>query len=203
MELKKFINKIFGNFRLILSICAFGILLGTGVYLLPNRFVASGAIYVGRVTDKNNSFFTYEGYYGQQTAMAYTNSVLGLLQSTDLLKDTLAQLGRPTDEISIWKLKSGVSSKKSGPQTQVINLITRGKTQEEAVQVWNTVFSNLEKYTSKTSTQSDPALRIFKVTDNVVVVESFKSFGLDIFMGIAFSLISYITYAIIKNYFKD
>jgi len=203
MELKILIKTIFKNKGALFGAGLLGLLLGFTAFAIPASYNASGSIYVGRVTDRNTGFFTYEGYYGQQTALAYTNSVLALIQSPDLLKDTLVDLNLPTDDFQMWKLKQSISVKKSGPQTQVINLSLKAKTQEEAVKKWNTVFDNVASYTNNISVQSDPSLKIYKVSEYPVVRQGFRSLPVFLVVGVGLSLVGYISIVLLKEYFKE
>lgn len=194
--IKKF-NKI-TTFSMII-----GALLGLVIYLLPDSYLASGSIYVGRVADKNTGFFTYEGYYSQQTAIAYSNSVLALLQSTDLVKDTLVFLEKPVNDYNLWQLKKDIVVKKAGPQTQVINITTKGTSQADAIKTWNIVYSNLDKYTSQINTQSDPALQIYKISEVPVIKKEFKSLPLFVLFGVVSGFCFALTVILGKYYLKE
>ncbi|NMB70247.1 hypothetical protein GYA27_03550 [candidate division WWE3 bacterium] len=203
MEFHQLIKILIKNKKSLIFTPLAGILLGSLVYFLPNGYTASGSIYVGRITDRNSHFFTYEGYYGQQTALSYTNSVLAFIQSTDLLRDTLVELGIPTTDYQIWKLKQSISVKKSGPQTPVINLSVKAKSGADAEKLWNLIFNNTDMYANRVSVQSDPSLKIYKVSENPVVRSEFKSLPLFIVAGMGLGLACLVAVTVFTEYFKE
>ena len=102
-----------------------GILLGgVAFYLLvpkiPNRYTASGIFVISRSNDSSDIFFTYEGYYAEQTAVSYTNSFLAIIQSDEVKKTALEELRGMATNQELNKLKRAVRIKKEGPR--VVNL---------------------------------------------------------------------------------
>ena len=71
---------------------------------LPQSFKSSGLLFVTREPDvSSTSYFTYEGYYSQQTAQQYTDSVLGILKSLPF-------------KASVTSVNNNVIVQKLGPQ---------------------------------------------------------------------------------------
>ncbi|MFA5776607.1 MAG: Wzz/FepE/Etk N-terminal domain-containing protein, partial [Patescibacteria group bacterium] len=85
---------------LVFAVSIFVGLLGAGVStILPNQYTAKGLLIVTRKADElSKEVFTYEGYYAQQNAGAYTATFLSILQSPNNLK--FADSGADLKELS-------------------------------------------------------------------------------------------------------
>jgi len=86
---KKIIKTIEKNRLLLITATFIGLVLGIIFYFLPSKYISSGSFYVSKKTDKSLDFFTYEGYYAQQSAITYADSVITLAKSVDIKKDVL------------------------------------------------------------------------------------------------------------------
>lgn len=186
--------------NLILSLII-GALLGIIFYFLPSKYVASGSFFVNRKIDTKSGFFTYEGYYGQQTALSYTNSILSLMESVDIKKMVLESNKIPLNSKNMNMLNRIISVRKTGPQ--VVFLTVKGRTYEEAKRLWNSVSNITIAAAYEINTNGDENLSISPVSPQPLVGLPYKSIYLYGIVGtlISFSLAS--CFICLKEYFKN
>lgn len=183
MELFEIITFLKKNLRIIALFSLLGIALGTAIYfMLPQKYQAIGSLYIHRATEKGDgTFFTYEGYYGQQTAQTYTNTVIGLLESTSLKKDALNNLNIPVTDQSIRKLSQQIKVKKSSPQ--LITLTVKDTTPQKAFELWQFLSAETIETTRRLNQTGDPLMQISVVRDPVIKDE-FRSLPLNLLAGL-------------------
>lgn len=179
----------------------FGVFLGVVFYFLPSKYVASGSFFVNRRISIEKDLFTYEGYYGQQTALSYTNSVLSLMESVDLKKMVLESNKLPLTGKNLNILSRSINVKKTGPQ--VIYLVVKGKTYEEAKKLWNSVSNVTLATIYEINKNGDENLSISLVSPQPLVGLPYKSVYLYVTAGILISFIVTSLYICVKEYFKD
>ena len=201
MELKQIIKKIRRYKWSFLASVGVGAVLGILIYFLPPKYLASGSFYVKRSISGERNFFTYEGYYGQQTALSYTNSVVALLESLDLKKVVLEKMGIKVNEQTLRKFSHLVKVRKTGPQ--IISVTVKGKSYKEAENIWDKLSETLIATTQEINKNGDPNLSVAPVSSQPVVKETYRSLYL---FGIAGALISatlFSFYICIKEYLRD
>ena len=115
MELKKITKTIEKNKFFLITASFIGLILGIIFYFLPSKYISSGSFYVSKKTDNSLEFFTYEGYYAQQSAITYADSVVNLAKSVDIKKDVLEKMNQPINEKNLRELNKSIKIKKAGP----------------------------------------------------------------------------------------
>ncbi len=178
-----------------------GILLGYLLYLVPKPCYATGSFFIKRSVDNTRlTYFAYEGYYGQQTGLSYTNTVLALFESLDIRYEALANINLPTDINNFRKYSAMIKVKKTGPQ--IITLTVKGKTPQKAAVLWNSMANTTIVKSWQLNINGDPLLSISKISENPVVREQYKP----LWVCLAFGLISVpllvIFYLGLREYFK-
>ncbi len=102
---------------LLLTTAFFAVTALVGSMLLPPRYTALVSLYVTRrAAPPSEDFYTYDGYYAQQAAERYTDTVVGLLQSKSLLREVLLDLELPKDHKVLRKMEKKVVVKRVAPQ---------------------------------------------------------------------------------------
>ncbi len=202
MELKEIINTVSKYLKLITAIALIGGLVGTALYYaLPKKYYASGSLVIFRTIENGEGrYFTYEGYYGQQTAQAFTNTVAGLLESLEIKRIALEEKDMPVNEQTIRKVSRMIRIKKASPQ--IITVITTGYTSDEALQLWNSVADNTIGKANEINKTGDPNLQIAKI-DRPVVKEQFSNLWINTLTGISLGLVGGIILSFFINYLKD
>ena len=201
MEIKDIYKKLI-KYRFSLGLCLVGgALLGIIFYFMPSKYVAVGSFFVNRKISPENSFFTYEGYYGQQTALTYTNSVLSLMGSIDIRKMVLESNKIPPTSKNMNILNRAIRVTKTGPQ--VILLTVKANTYEDAKRLWNSV-SNVTVATAfEINSNGDENLSISPVSPQPLVGIPYKSIYLYGIVGALVSLTLASFFVCLKEYFKS
>jgi len=201
MELRD-ISKILRKYRRkIVFLAIAGFAFGVMVSLLPPKYISSGSLYVKREANPGTGYFTYEGYYAQQTAMSYTNSVVAILESPDIKKKVLGLMNIPVNEKTIRELGRTIKVKKTGPQ--VILVTVKNKNYDISMEVWDKTVNSLMGITADMNKNGDENLGISLISERPVVKEGYKSPYL---FGIAGSLITLtlsLFFISVKEYLKD
>lgn len=201
MEIKDIYKKMMSHKIYLVVSTLVGVLIGVAVYFLPSKYVANGSFFINRAAGTSNSFYTYDGYYAQQTALTYTNSVVVLMQGTDIKKMVLESNKVATNQGTLRWLSRIVNIRKTGPQ--VISLSVKGKTYGEALDLWNSFANVTLAATYQINKTGDPNLSITQVSPQPLVSLPYKSmlvFGLAGAL-IAFTLTSFCI--CLKEYFRD
>ena len=85
-------------------------------------------VYVKRqATEASTDYYTFDGYYSQQAAEKFTETVVGFLKSKDILLASAKLADLPTDQESLEQLESSIKIKQVAPQ-----LVNLEVTKEEA-----------------------------------------------------------------------
>lgn len=201
MELKE-IKKILSKNKLSLTIVTFiGLILGLVLYYLPAKYISSGSFYVGREIDRSDEFFSYEGYYAQQTAVTYTNSVISLAESLDIKKAVLDEMGIPYNNESVRTLGRALKIKKSGPQT--INIVAKHSNRDTSETMFKSISKALIETSENLNREGDSSLFIRQVSTEPLVKETYKSFYIYSLAGILSGLIVGLFYLCLREYFKN
>jgi len=198
MEVKEIFKIINKHRKAIYTYAILGAMIGVLIYFLPSKYISTGSFYIKRATDVNKDFFTYEGYYGQQTTLSYTNTVVGLLESVDLQSKALSTLNIPIDEISLRKYAKYIKVKKSGPQ--LVTLTVKGKTFIDSKSMWEAVADELLAVNQQLNINGDGSLNVSKVSAQPVVKKEYKSLWLNIPAGILLALGAGIFIISLKEY---
>jgi capsular polysaccharide biosynthesis protein len=201
MEIKEIVKKL-AKFKvqIVISIIL-GALLGVATYFLPPKYISSGSFYIKRSISGEKNYFTYEGYYGQQTALSYTNSVTALAESLDIKRLVLDKLNIDVNEESLRKLSRMIKIKKTGPQIILITVKADSYTTSE--NIWNKLSESLLTTTYEINKDGDPNLMVEKVSERPVVKEGYRSIILFGFAGSLISFTIFSFYICFKEYLKD
>lgn len=98
--LKKNGSKIL-SFSLLLALAA-----ALVAWKLPPRFEASQTIFVGRQPQSQSAnFYGYDGYYSQQSAEKFADTVVGFLRNKDLVNRALSQSGLINQSAEPFRIK--------------------------------------------------------------------------------------------------
>jgi capsular polysaccharide biosynthesis protein len=202
MELKEIIRFLLNNAKIIIGFGLFFAFLGAGLYFaLPDRYLAEGSFYVHRQVEIGvEEHFTYEGYYGQQAALSYTNTVIGLFEDTSIKKRSLEDLNIPTDEKNLRKINRQVRVKKPAPQ--LVNLIVKGTTPSEAENLWTVLSDNALQTAQTLNAEGDPFLRITTV-GGPVVRKAYENILINTALGLALGLMAGTAMAALIQYRKE
>lgn len=163
--------------------------------ILPYQYTAKGLLVVTRkVNEPSDKVFTYEGYYAQQSAGAYTATFLSILQSPNNLKTA-------DDSVDPKRLARLIKAKKEGPQAIVLSV--KSQTPESAVNLWEKVANAAIQTHNKFINSADPLLDVAKTPNSPVVLRTYPEWT-DVFgAGSMFSIIILSSALVIFQHIKE
>ena len=118
MELREILKILDKNIKLFLISLVAGLAIGIIYFLVfPPKPTAIGTLVVSRKSDAQSAnYFTYDGYYNQQTAELYAKTAAAILESDSLKKTALESL-ESKDSTVLWN----TLSKELIAKTQEVN----------------------------------------------------------------------------------
>jgi len=176
----------------VVGVCAF--------FLIPNKFIAKGTFYISRIPEKKDEEYTYSGYYGQQTSITYSKTIRGILEDASFQARVLEQLKIPFTAKDLKKLKNKTRIKDGGPQ--LIAVEVKDRSQETALEIWETVDENLRKTSTEINKNGDSSLYLKKLNENPIVQKPYRNvyvFGL---VGALLAFGGGTSFLALKNYLK-
>ena len=89
MELKEIVGLLRKKWKvLVVSTLICAVIAVVVTYLLPVRYCSKVDVYVKRGdTQESENYYTYDGYYATQASVQYTDTVTGLFQSIQILRN--------------------------------------------------------------------------------------------------------------------
>ncbi len=203
MELREMTKLLKNHVKLLLvSIFVAGALGAATYYFLPTRYYATGSLFVRRsIYPYSEDHFTYEGYYGQQAAMLYANSVIGLIDSDDIVAQTLTSLNMPVDQNSLRTYHRKIRTVKSGPQ--LIELVVKEEDAQKAGELWQAVVDVTTTAMNNISRVNDPFVGVVKVSDEPVIKEGYKNLPVYSLVGAGVGLCVSLFYLVLLSYFRS
>lgn len=133
MELRDFLKLISRGKRWVLGPA---VVVTVAVFLVssywPVSYRASATVYVQKTPEEPQAGdYTYDGYYAQQSAEAYTDTVQGFLQSLDILKRAAEIAALPSDTPRLSFYKKRIKSEKVAPQLIAVSISLRDAQQAQ------------------------------------------------------------------------
>ncbi len=148
----------------LLAFFVIGGLIGFAVFtILSIKYVSSGTFYIGRKVAEHKDFYAYSGYYDQQTAISYTDTVRGLLESRDIKAMLLEKLNTDTDARNLRRLSNKVRVKDKGPQ--LVEIEIRENSRESGEKTFLLLADIIDEINGSLGEKSDRNLSIQKVKD--------------------------------------
>jgi capsular polysaccharide biosynthesis protein len=221
MNLKELTSAIKSHKKLLLICSLLGLMAGLLVYFWPNTYTATGSIFVKRSVEEsikqyqiieptvNNTttesdinklserYFQYEGYYAQQVAISFTNTLASLSESVDIRKKALESLNLKVDVKNLRKYGRLIRAKKMAPQ--LVSLTTKGNSEFEARELWNAVTEALINDVKRLNNNGDPAISISPISSEPTVTSSYKSLTLFSLVGALLGLTGGLTLVLLTK----
>jgi capsular polysaccharide biosynthesis protein len=182
MEIREIIKKVKKQKLIPIFASLVGFLAGLVIYYLPQKYIASGSFYISRKINNSTDFFTYEGYYAQQTALNYTNSVSALIESKDVQKELLEKMREPINEKNLRELKRDIKVKKTGPQ--IILMEIKNETPEKSKEIWRNLSGIVISKSEELNREIDNNLQIFTISKEPSIEETYKNLLLFSLVGL-------------------
>jgi capsular polysaccharide biosynthesis protein len=201
MELKKIIEFFVKNIKFIGISTIFAGIVGVGAYfLIPKKHIATGSLFIRRsIYPYSENHFTYEGYYGQQAAMFYANSIIGLIESDDVRAQALKKLDVPVNETTLRKYDRKIKTVKSGPQ--LVELVIKENSMEEAEKLWAAIADSSIETMNGISLKNDPFVGILKVSEKPILIQTYRSIPICFAVGAGLGFVISTTFFAVSSYF--
>lgn len=170
MELKEFLFVLRKNWMLITLITAVCVVVAAIITrLIPSKYVASIDVYVTRkATQESDQYYTYDGYYSTRSSVQYTDTVSGLFQSLQIVRDAALEVQEDNSYVKAVDEPENLSS-----DVDYLRKISKRITVEDvAPQVINVSFKHGDIEKSKLWVSS-----LGEVVQNKVVVLNKESDG--------------------------
>ncbi len=145
MELREYLRVLQKNIVVLVGLTVLGGAVALGVsQRIPDKFEALLTIYVQKIPEQPTSGdFTYDGYYAQQAAEAFTDTVVGLFESSTVAYRALELTERDSAISQIRELNKQTSVEKIAPQ--LVDLSVRATDSVYAIEVVQGLFSAVEE----------------------------------------------------------
>lgn len=203
MELKNIIKivKRYGKFVVLTSLL-FGVAAFVISVNLPPTYSASVVIYVrGQVAAPSKDFFTYEGFYSQQTAKEFTDTVAGLAKSQDIIKKALESLGKSSEVKNIKDIQGALSVRKTAPQ--LVQLTINNADGEEATKAVTALGSAISERVSELNKEGGVLISMQPLDSAPIVEEQKPSVALNILIVALIGLLLSVVVVFIKEYLRE
>lgn len=166
MELKHYLTTLQKHTKAILGVAALlTVAVGVVSAYWPTRYRSELTVYVQRVPeDPPAGDYTYDGFYAQQAAEAYTDTVEGFLQSRDILRQALAASSLKTDPAMVRAVEKQLEVEKVAPQ--LINVALTMETQTKATTLIKEIAAATKERTKTLNQQENEAMVIGLVNPN-------------------------------------
>lgn len=169
------------RYKLRIFLCGLiGTFIGVLVYIfIPAKYVSTGTFYITRpIEDKAE--FSYEGFYSQQTAQAYTDVFVSVLEGKELRSEIITGMGLVNSAGSYYALNRLISIKKTTPSS--IRLEVKTQDRDFSVVLWNLIVSkSLEKH--RTISLSDKNISVFVLNPVPITYATYKNVYLNSVLG--------------------
>jgi hypothetical protein len=168
----------------------------------PQKYIATGALLVSRRAQTPAAgVFSYEGYYAQQTARGYAETLIGMLESTDARRKALESLGITPNEADLRQAKRSVRVKKSAPQ--VVILEVRKYDPNKADDYWKALVSEVMDISGNFNARfGDPLISVNTVEGSPTVYPAYKNVFIDVLVGAGLGLVFGLFVIHAKEYLK-
>lgn len=202
MELAEYLKLIY-RYRWLVLACV--LVFGGGAYLFavtrPNLYEAKIDLFVQRQPDgQSDLYFTYDGFYAQQTAAAYTDNALELLKSDEIIRRGAEKAGIPLENNTANKLRGSIDTEKVA--SQLINLAVVRPGEDEAGALAAGLADALSDRTQELNQQGDKKMVVAAVNPTPTVVMVRPLDWLYALIGIVIGFVIGASAAAVLNYLR-
>mgnify|MGYP005835668569 CR=1 FL=1 len=205
MELRILLKNLKKNLKWLVFSSVIFLALGVLIYYaFPAKYVAVGSFYVTRKVNSasESSFFTYEGYYANQTARSFAETVFGLFESRDSLSKALSNLNFVVTDGLLRRTARLISVKKPAPA--VILLEVKGDSPVAARALWKEVSQVVILASDEiNAAYGDHALKITPLRNDPVIQREYRNVYLNAVIGFVFGIGLFVFVESLKIYLKD
>lgn len=203
MELRDYVKIIKKGLPLLVILAtAFGVLAFLVSQNLPTTYSASLTIYVKRqATEASPDYYTFDGYYSQQAAEKFTETVIGFLRSKDILLASAKLADLPTDQQSLEQLDGSIKIKQVAPQ--LVWLKVEQKDSEEAKKFCTALAQATTERINLLNQTGDKAISVDLLNPEPLVEKNEPKIVLNSLVGILVGALLAFLFVFLKEYFSE
>lgn len=148
-----------------------GVAIAVGVAInTPDAYQATVSIFVQKeAAPPNANYFTYEGYYAQQTAASYAETAQQLLKNDEIVKRAAQTANLSTDVKSISTIKKRIITELESPQLIRVDITMPQR--DQAFELAEGLSQALKSRTSELNKTGDASLSTEQVNEDPFVVK--------------------------------
>lgn len=202
MELREYLKIVRKSLPLLVVLAAaLGMLAFLFSQRLPTTHTASLTFYVKRqATEAREDYYTFDGYYSQQAAEKFTETVVGFLKSKDILLASAKLVKLPTDQGSLEQLEGSIKIKQVAPQ--LVNLEVT-KEDAEAARTFCTALAQATTERINLLNQTgDKAISVDLLNAEPLVEKNAPKVVLNSLVGVLIGALLASFYIFLKEYFS-
>ncbi len=133
MELIEYLRHLYRyKIWLLVGVIIGGLVGGILANSAKDQYQAATSLYIQRKTEAPNSqYFTYEGFYAQQTAVNFTDTAIKLLMTDEIISEAAKLAGYEKTPQQIGALKGSIVVKKDAPQLITVRITQPSRDQAD------------------------------------------------------------------------
>jgi len=203
MELREYLRIIRKNLPLIAGLV---VVSGAAAFFfsqnLPPTYTTSLTLYVKRQpTEPSDKYYTFDGYYSQQAAEKFTETVIGFLKSKDILLASAKLADLPTDQKSLEQLSSSIKIRQVAPQ--LVSLKVTQKDGGIAKKFCTALAQATTERINLLNQTGDKAISVDLLNPEPLVEKNEPKVVLNSLVGVLCGLLAGLTYAFAREYFTE
>ena len=202
MELRD-LFEILGKYcrLIVLTASIFGLGAFVGSTQLPPKYEAVLTLYVKRTAEPaGENFYTYDGYYNQQAAERYTDTVVGLLESGGILQEALRSAGLSADQKAMRRARKSIEVEKVAPQ--LVEIKVRRRSREEAQSITDSLAAKVIERVRTLNKAGDEALSLEPLNAEPIIERHEPLAALNAVVGVMVGLLVSTLASFFWEYFK-
>jgi len=203
MELREYIGILQKNIITLVSIVGIFTLGAAFVTLrIPEKHEAQLSVYIHKIAERPQSGdFAYDGYYAQLAAEAFTDTIVGLFESTTTAKRALEIAGMEAEISAIRSLHGKIEVEKVAPQ--LVEISVTDTDQRYAVSTVKALYASVEDELAATDRDTGNGLSIKQINEEPLVLLKKQLLWLNTLVGFFIGIFAGVALVAIKVYAQD
>lgn len=201
MELREYVEIIRKSLKLLIVLATASGMLALFVSLqLPPTYTTSLTLYVKRqAAEANPDYYTFDGYYSQQAAEKFTETVVGFLKSKDILLASAKLADLSTNQKSLEQLESSIEIKQVAPQ--LVSLKVEQGDGQEAKKFCTSLAQATTERINLLNQTGDKAISVDLLNPEPLVEKNEVPLVVNTLVGILVGTLLSLLYIFLKEYF--
>lgn len=147
-----------------------GIIAGIISRVIPPSFEVSQSLFISRqLQNPSSSFYGYDGFYSQQSAERFTDTVVGFLKSREVVKRAVTSSGFPLTVSGLDGVIERLRIKRTAPQ--LVTVVFKDNQRETAARFVESLGQEAIKLAESLNERGDRLLTINPLEDQASIEE--------------------------------